>query len=70
VYVDNFMSIVILTSREQLYHIADAIMRGIHDIFPADMVDSNDSMSEKKLKKGDGRHSTLKSLLGFDFDGK
>jgi hypothetical protein len=47
VYVDNFMSIVIPISREQLDHVADAIMRGIHDIFPADMVDSNDSISEK-----------------------
>jgi hypothetical protein len=70
VYVDDFMSIVIPTSREQLDHVADTIMCGIHDIFPADMVDSNNSLSEKKLKKGDSQYSTLKTLLGFEFDSK
>ena len=49
VYVDNFMSIVIPTSREQLEHVATAIMTGIHDVFPADIVDSNDPISKKKL---------------------
>jgi hypothetical protein len=70
VYVDDFMSIVIPTSREQLDHVADAIMQGIHDVFPADIVDINNPISEKKLKKGEGRYSTFKTLLGFDFDGK
>ena len=69
VYVDNFMSIVIPTSKAQLDHVANAIMLGIHDVFPANIVDSNDPISEKKLKKGEGQYSTLKTLLGFDFDG-
>ena len=59
VYVDDFMSIVILTSKAQLDHIANTIMRGIHDVFPADMINSNDPISEKKLKKG--RLSTVHS---------
>ena len=70
VYVDDFMSLVIPTSKEQLDHVASAIMIGIHDVFPANMVDSNDPISEKKLKKGEGVYSTTKTLLGFDFDGK
>ncbi len=69
VYVDDFMSIIIPTSREQLEHVASAVMLGIHDVFPADIIDSNDPISEKKLKKGEGQYSTLKTLLGFDFDG-
>jgi hypothetical protein len=52
VYVDNFMSIVIPTSKAQLDHIANAIMRGIHDVFPADIINSNDPILEKKLKRG------------------
>ena len=28
------------------------------------------SISEKKLKKGEGRYETRKTLLGFNFDGK
>jgi hypothetical protein len=47
------MSMVIPTSREQLDHVADAIMQVIHDVFPADIVDINDPISEKKLKKGE-----------------
>ena len=71
VYVDDFMSIVIPpTSKEQLEHVATAIMTGIHDVFPADIVDGNDPISEKKLLKGEGQYSVFKTLLGFDFDGK
>jgi hypothetical protein len=70
VYVDDVMSIVIPTSKAQLVHVANAVMRGIHDVFPACIIDSNDPISEKKLKKGEAQYSTLKTLLGFDFDGK
>ncbi len=70
VYVDDFMSLVIPVSREQLRHVANVIMHGIHDVFPPDAEDSNDSISEKKLNKGEGRYETQKMLLGFDFDGE
>jgi hypothetical protein len=48
VYVD-FMSIIIPTSWEQLEHVATAVMTGIHEVFPADLVASNNPISEKKL---------------------
>ena len=64
------MSIVIHTSREKLEHVAMAIMTGIHDVLPADIVDSNDPISEKKLLKGEGQYALFKTMLGFDFDGK
>ncbi len=70
VYVDDFMSILIPTSQEQLTHVATAVMTGNHDVFPADIVDSNDPISEKKLLKGEGQYALLKTLLGFDFDGQ
>ena len=45
-------------------------MTGIHDVFPADNDnDDDDPISEKKLKKLEGQYSTIKTLLGFDFDG-
>jgi hypothetical protein len=44
-------------------------MTGIHDVFPPDGNDSNDPISEKKLVREEGRYSTRKTLLGFDFDG-
>jgi hypothetical protein len=70
VYVNDFMSIVIPTSQKQFEHVATAIMTGIHDVFLADIVDSNDPISEMILLKGEGQYSFFKMLLGFDFDGK
>jgi hypothetical protein len=70
VYVDDFTSIVIPTSWEQFEHVAVAVMTGIHDIFPADVVDGKDPISEKKLLNGEGQYDIVKTLLGFDFDGQ
>jgi hypothetical protein len=64
------MSIVIPTSQEQLEHVAMAVMTGIHDVFPANIIDADDPISEKKLLKGEGQYLLFKMLLGFDFDGK
>jgi hypothetical protein len=64
------MSLVIPISKSQLRHTASAVMTGIHDVFPAnDEDDGDDPISEKKLKKLEGQYSTIKTLLGFDFDG-
>jgi hypothetical protein len=49
VYVNDFMSLVIPVSWEKLRHVANAIMHGIHDVFPPDKDDSNDPILEKKL---------------------
>ena len=50
VYVDDFVSLVIPTSREQLRHVSTGTMTGIHDAFPANDNDANDPIYEKKLK--------------------
>jgi len=70
VYVDDFMSMVIPTSEGQLRHVAYAVLRGIHDVFPEDSEEDNDPISLKKLKQGEGQYSTRKCILGFDFDGE
>jgi hypothetical protein len=69
VFVDNFMSLVILPLQEQLEHFATVVMTGIHDVFPTNITDGNNPISEKKLSKGEGQHSLSKTLLGIDFDG-
>jgi hypothetical protein len=69
VYVDDFVSLVIPTSCKQLRHISTGTMTRIRDVFPANTNDSNDPISEKKLKQRDGEYSTTKTILGFDFDG-
>ena len=65
VYVDDFVSLVIPTSREQLRHVSMGTMTGIHDVFPADDIDSNNPISEKKLKQLDGEYSTKKNHPRF-----
>ena len=69
VYVDDFVSLVIPTSREQLRHVSTRTMPGIHDVFPADDNNANDPILEKKLKQLDGEYGTTKTIIGFDFDG-
>ena len=70
VYVDDFIPMAIATSQEQLRHAANAVLAGIHDVFPADNVDENDPISLKKLKKKDGQWALTKDILGFTFDGE
>jgi hypothetical protein len=69
VYVDDFMLLAIPTSQDLLVHVAQGVMTGIHDVFPADDVDDNDPISNKKLKMGEGCWDLNKEILGFDFDG-
>ena len=69
VYVDDFIGIVIPTSQQQLDHIANSIMHGIHDVFPPDADILNDPISNKKLTNGDGQWATIKEVLGMTFDG-
>jgi len=69
VYVDDFISCIIPTSKEQVEHVARGIMHGIHDVFPPNEDATKDPISDKKLRKGDGTFETTKCLLGFDFDG-
>ena len=67
-YVDDFISCIVPTSKEQVEHVAWGIMHGIHDVFPPNEDATKDPISHKKLRKGDGTFETTKCLLGFDFD--
>ncbi len=67
--MDDFMNVVIPTSQEQLDHMATAFMTGIHNVLPFNITNKDNPISEKKLLNGKGQYSTLKTLLGFDFDG-
>jgi hypothetical protein len=70
VYVEDFMSIVIPTSRDQLEHVMTVVMTGIQDVFPTNFIDSKDPILEKQMLKGEGKNSLIKALLGFEFDCK
>jgi hypothetical protein len=69
VFVDDFMSLVIATSKQQLVHVGTSTMMGIHDVFPASIAADDDPISVKKMRSSDSKFTTTKTLLGFDFDG-
>jgi hypothetical protein len=69
VYVNDYISLIIPTSCEQLCHVSTSTMMGIHDVFPADENDTDDPILEKKLQKLEGEYATTKTILGFEFDG-
>ena len=69
VYVDDYMSMALATLQQQLDHVSSALMHSIHDVFPPDVNDEQDSMSLKKLKKEDGAWALRGDLLGFVFNG-
>ena len=70
VYVDDFIGFVIPRSKEDLDHMANALMHGIHDVFPEEACGDNDPISMKKMKKKDGAWMIQKEILGWTFDGK
>ena len=70
VYVDDFLGLVIPRSAQDLDHVANALMHGIHDVFPEETIPENDPISLKKLKQQDGEWALNKELLGWDLDGK
>lgn len=69
VYVDNFLSVVIPRCKKDLDHIANAVMHGMHSVFPPDSDDDEDAIALKKLKKKDAEWATTKDMLGWTFDG-
>jgi hypothetical protein len=69
VYMDDYIGLTTATVRDQLDHVANSIMCGIHDIFPPEAVDEDDPISFKKLLKGEGSWDVIKEILGFCFHG-
>ena len=70
VYVDDFILLARATSKAQLDHVANSVMSGVHDVFPADTVDATDPLSLKKLLKEEGMWDIMKNILGYTFEGK
>ena len=70
VYMDDFIGLAIPSSLSQLRHYSNAVMYGIHDVFPPDTTDdANDPISLRKLDKLDGSWAIVKDILGLTFNG-
>ena len=50
-YVDDHIAITTPALCQELIHVANALMTGIHDVFPADIKDSEDPISLKQMKQ-------------------
>ena len=68
VYVDDYIVLAIPNTQDQLYHVANEIMTGIHDMFPPYKYDKEDAISLKKILK-EVVWETIRNVLGFEFDG-
>jgi len=72
VYMDDFIGLSQSMSQQELIHFTRAVLHGIHTVFPPpgptdDQTD--EPISVKKLKQGDGLWNTQKEILGWLFDG-
>jgi hypothetical protein len=63
VFMDDYIGLAIPTSRHQLLHYSNAVMYGIHDVFPPCDIDDDDPLSLRKLKKGEGAWAIVKDIL-------
>ena len=75
VFVDDFiLAAVEDQSGTMLINTARAALHSIHGVFPPPSVSGHkggkDSVSEKKLIKGDARWAASKEILGFLLNGK
>ena len=63
--MDDYIVLDIPRIQDQLHHFANAIMAGIHDVFPSDKDDKEDDISLKKILKKETVWATIKNVLGF-----
>ncbi len=63
VFVDNFIAIAIPRSKNNLHHVANAVMHGIHNFFPKTEDNTKDPISLKKHKKKVGAWALNKEIL-------
>ena len=69
VYMDDYIVLAIPNIQDQLHHVANTIIRGIHDVFPPDKYDKEDAISLKKILKKEAVWEIINNVLGFEFYG-
>ncbi len=70
VFMDEYIGLAIPTTIAQLRHFSDAVMYGIHGIFPPHNKPTMDPISLKKLERETvlGSWAIEKDILGLTFD--
>ena len=67
--MDGYIALATPRSQDQLHHVANAIMKGIHDILPLKKYDKEDAIPLKKIMKKETAWATIKNVMEFEFDG-
>ena len=67
VYTDDYIVLAIPKRQDQLHHVDNAIMTGIHDVFPPDKDYKEYAISLKKIIKKEAVWATINNVLGFGF---
>ena len=66
VCMDDYIVLDIKKIQDQLHHVANIIMTGIHDVFPPYKDDKEDAISLKKILKKESAWATIKNVLEFE----
>jgi len=66
--VDDYISLATPRTKEDSVHVTNGVLTGIHDVFPVDKDDAEDTISLKKLKQLEAMWALHKDVLGFTFD--
>ena len=65
--MDDYIALDIPRSQDQLHNVENAVMTGIHDVFPPDKDDKEDAISLKKILKKEAAWAIIRNVLGFEF---
>ena len=63
--MDDYIALDIPSIQDQLHHVANTIMTGIHDMFPPYKDDKEDVISLKKVLKKEAAWEIIKNVLRF-----
>ena len=69
VYIDDCIALAIPRIQDQLHHVANAIMKAIHYVFPPNKDDKEYANYLKKILKKEAAWAIIKNVLVFEFDG-
>ena len=67
VYRYDYIVLDIPKIQDQLHHVDNAIMTGIHDVFPPYKDDKGDAISINKILKKEAVWATIQNVLVFEF---
>ena len=67
--MDDYIALDIPRIHDQLHHVTNAIMTGVHYVFPPYKDDKEYSIYLKKILKKESAWAIIKNVMGFVFDG-